>query len=1371
GANYFHACNKCEAEVEKFIAEVKKILSRKKEYAEVDYPCHSPTQKRWFKAKARQIIVEDKPHAIIIHENQTAEVGLAEEIELLLKISEIIHYEGVFLKALNEVLKQLCDFSQWTLAEIWLPQEEVSLLKYSGACYCKKRDLQAFCEAAKEIRFEKGVGLPGRVWATKKYLWIENLAESKDFLRAEIANELGINSGLALPILFNDSIHGIMAFFHDGTKKKDQHLSELIFSICKHLGLLYHQKNLADRLKKEKIFMRSIADDQSEMIVRWKPDGKRLFVNRAYCEKLGITEEEALGTSFYDQIPANSLERVKKIINELNPDNPVNYDQNQIRLSDGSLEWHQWMNRAFFNDSGDPVEYQSVGQDITTAVESQAKLEENKERLQLTLESAKVGTFDWYPKEDQLFWDDRLFEIFEVEPTLNIDLNAHFFNVVHPDDKERVTREFQESLTEGGRSSHEIEYRVLVNGKIKYILAHSRMIRDDDGEVIRMLGASQDITEIREAENFLQLVLDSAGIGTFENYPLQEISKYDHRFKEIFGIDREEKEELTEAFFSRIHKDDLGKVKSHYEERIKRNGRTEINLEYRIVVGGKVKNILGYGQVIRDGKGEASQIVGTVQDITPLRESEERLQKSEELYRNIFNQQFQYSALLDMEGKILEINDLALITQGVSKESFVGRYFWNSPGWEGDNILQSKVKNQIDRLKDEGEPFITEDEFTDPSGQKHYSTSHYSLIRNQKGKPENILVQAIDVTNEKRSKEEIQKRKRKLSLIYENTNDYILLFSIVNGIYYFEEINSKCMQLVQKFGLDVQKDQITGSSVEDFFKDLLKLPKERYSKRLKLYDNIVKNRKSHSYVQEFETSDGLMVSEESITPIINEDKVTNLLIVAHDVTESYLSKKRIEHSEKQLSSIYNSSNDFMLLMRVEKGGYFIESINVATVAGLVRAGIQVKNRQLEGLNMLTYFKDILNYSQDQIDEHLKYYDKVKKNIEIVRYTTESYFNDRFFAIDTKATPILEDGLVKYILTVSRDITDIVRSKLELQKAYSILEKLKSKVEQENIYLQEEIKQANDYENMVFKSREFRSVLNKVEQVANTDATVLITGETGTGKELIARAIHNVSNRSIKPMIKVNAAAIPRDLIESELFGYEKGAFTGATAAKPGKFELADSGSIFLDEIGDMPMDLQVKILRVLQEGEVERLGSNKTKKVDIRIITATNKNLEEAVKEGKFREDLYYRLNVFPIQIPPLRSRPDDVPILVQHFTSKYNLKHGKQVTIIPKAVMDYLRNYTWPGNIRELENTVERAIILSSGNTFDLPEVANSAFTQEKWEHDNSLDVVMQNHIRQVLKSCNWKIEGENGAAVQLKIKPSTLRDKMKKFNIERPN
>ncbi|QSE98823.1 sigma 54-interacting transcriptional regulator [Fulvivirga lutea] len=1233
GANYFHASNKCEAEVEKFIAEVKKILSRKKEYAEVAYPCHSPTQKRWFKAKARQIIVEDQLHAIIIHENQTTEVGLADEIELLLKISEIIHHEEDFLKALNEVLKLLCDFSQWTLAEIWLPQEEASLLKYSGACYCKKRDLQAFCEAAKEIRFEKGVGLPGRVWATKKYLWIENLAESKDFLRAEIANELGINSGLALPILFNDSIHGIMAFFHDGTKKKDQHLSELIFSICKHLGLLYHQKNLADRLKKEKIFMRSIADDQSEMIVRWKPDGKRLFVNRAYCEKLGITEEEALGTSFYDQIPANSLVRVKKIINELTPDNPVNYDRNQMILADGSIEWHQWMNRAFFNEEGKPIEYQSVGQNITTAVESQAKLEENKERLQLTLESAKVGTFDWYPKEDQLFWDDRLFEIFEVEPTLNIDLNAHFFNVVHPDDKERVTREFQESLTEGGRSSHEIEYRIVINGKTKYILAHSRIFRDKSGEVIRMLGASQDITEIREAENFLQLVLDSASIGTFENYPQQDISNFDNKFREIFGIDKDEKEELSEAFFSRIHHDDLDKVRSHYEERIKRNGLNEINLEYRIVVGGKVKNILGYGQVIRDGKGEASRIVGTVQDITPLRESEERMRKSEERYRNIFNQQFQYSAFLDMEGKILEINDLALKTQRVSKESFVGRYFWNSPGWEGDNNLQRKVKKQIDRLKDKGESFITEDEFTDPLGQIHYSTSHYSLIRNQKGEPENILVQAIDVTNEKRSKKEVIERERKLSLIYSNTNDFILLIRCEEKRYVLEEINDRSIELLKFFELNIPKSRLIGISMREVYEDLIKYPKEKVEERIKNFDLIKDNRKHISYQQSIQTGLGLLVTSVDVVPVIQADKVTHLLMVAKDITENYLGQKKLE------------------------------------------------------------------------------------------------------------------------------------------EAYEEVKKLKAQLEQENIYLQEEIKQANDFENMVFKSKEFRSVLNKVEQVANTDATVLITGETGTGKELIARAIHNVSNRSVKPMIKLNAAAIPKDLIESELFGYEKGAFTGATTSKPGKFELADGGSIFLDEIGDMTMDLQVKILRVLQEGEVERLGSTSTKKVDVRVITATNKDLEEAVKEGKFREDLFYRLNVFPIKIPPLRSRPDDVPILVQHFISKYNLKHSKNVNVIPKTVMDYLRAYTWPGNIRELENTIERAIILSSGETFDLPEVVNSAFTQEKWEHDNSLDVVMQNHIRQVLKSCNWKIEGENGAAVQLKIKPSTLRDKMKKFNIERPN
>ena len=298
----------------------------------------------------------------------------------------------------------------------------------------------------------------------------------------------------------------------------------------------------------------------------------------------------------------------------------------------------------------------------------------------------------------------------------------------------------------------------------------------------------------------------------------------------------------------------------------------------------------------------------------------------------------------------------------------------------------------------------------------------------------------------------------------------------------------------------------------------------------------------------------------------------------------------------------------------------------------------------------------------------------------------------------------------------------------------------------------------------------KKVLREVEQVAATDATVLILGETGTGKELIARAIHNLSPRTNRPLVKVNCAALPANLVESELFGHEKGAFTGAHARKAGRFELADGGTIFLDEIGDLPLELQAKLLRVLQEGEFERIGGTQTLHVDVRVITATNRDLEKSVEEKHFREDLYYRLNVFPLSLPPLRARTGDMPLMVHHFVDKYSKKIGKTIDTIPQKVMAAFQTYDWPGNVRELENVIERALILSQGSTLHLDDGLGRRRKTSTTASMLTLEDAERQHIRQMLEQTHWQIEGQRGAAVRLGINPSTLRSRMRKLGIEKP-
>jgi len=308
-----------------------------------------------------------------------------------------------------------------------------------------------------------------------------------------------------------------------------------------------------------------------------------------------------------------------------------------------------------------------------------------------------------------------------------------------------------------------------------------------------------------------------------------------------------------------------------------------------------------------------------------------------------------------------------------------------------------------------------------------------------------------------------------------------------------------------------------------------------------------------------------------------------------------------------------------------------------------------------------------------------------------------------------------------------------------------------------------------FKQIIGNSPALEAVLEQVERVAPTDSTVLIQGETGTGKELIARAIHNLSMRCGRPFIKLNCAAIPFDLLESELFGHERGAFTGAIAQKIGRFELADKGTLFLDEVGDIPPALQPKLLRVLQEQEFERLGSTRTHQVDVRLVAATNRNLVEMVKRNEFRSDLYYRLDVFPIPLPPLRERREDIPALVEHFVEIYARRMGKEIAHIPAETMSALVSYFWPGNIRELQNFIERSVILTSGNVLHPPLASLKSSAEAESLGPITLEDAERDHIRKILEETRWVVAGPNGAAARLGIKRSTLYFRMQKLGISR--
>jgi PAS domain S-box-containing protein len=516
-----------------------------------------------------------------------------------------------------------------------------------------------------------------------------------------------------------------------------------------------------------------------------------------------------------------------------------------------------------------------------------------------------------------------------------------------------------------------------------------------------------------------------------------------------------------------------------------------------------------------------------------------------------------------------------------------------------------------------------------------------------------------------------------------------------------------------------------------------------------LFDQLTKN--AIAFDEVFETKDSPTRYVRAVAkPIMKGDKVFKVSGVYQDITDIWqkdndlMLYKTIIDNAQDFIYVYNDKADLLHYSEslVEKLGFSKSELEASNMFDLDPSVTQefwefhfneLREKGLHRFEWIITRKDGTKFPADITASHLKYCG------------------------------------VDYSCTVVRDITARKKRDLELYEALEEIKLLKDRLENENEYLQEEISKNFNYNNILYISDSYRKVLTQVDQVATTDTTVLITGESGTGKELIASAIHSNSRRKNRPLIKINCATLPKELMESELFGHKKGAFTGAVVNKMGKFALADGGTIFLDEIGELPLELQPKLLRVLQEGEFDELGGIKTIKVDVRIIAATNRDLKVMLHEGLFREDLYYRLNVFPIYNIPLRDRKDDIPLLAQFFLERYSTKAGKAFKRLSTKAIECLMNYNFPGNIRELENLIERAVIVEKGATLGsgswIPKNEISAFKSEF----QPFEVKQREYIIEVLGHTNWRISGPNGAAAILEMKDKTLFAKMKRLGIEK--
>jgi formate hydrogenlyase transcriptional activator len=498
-------------------------------------------------------------------------------------------------------------------------------------------------------------------------------------------------------------------------------------------------------------------------------------------------------------------------------------------------------------------------------------------------------------------------------------------------------------------------------------------------------------------------------------------------------------------------------------------------------------------------------------------------------------------------------------------------------------------------------------------------------------------------------------------------------------------------------------------------------------------------------------------------------KVIGNLALGRDITRHKNTIDALTESETRYRRLFETAQDGILILEAETGR--ILNVNPFLMDML---GYSIEDFLGSKFSEIGVFPDQVTIEELR-DKGYAHYDNLELETKdgrtiTVEFVSNAYLVDSSRVIQCNILDVTERKRIADALQKANDELEqrVEERTAELQTALSEIHKMKDRLEAENIYFRQETKMRRQFDNIIGKSDGLKYVLYRVEQVAPTDTTVLILGETGTGKELIAAAVHNMSPRKDRSLITVNCAALPANLIESELFGREKGAFTGADTRQVGRFEIANGSTIFLDEIGELPLEMQSKLLRVIQHNEFERLGSSHTIKVDVRIVAATNRNLEEEVKNGRFRQDLYYRLNVFPITIPPLRQRTEDIPLLVEAFIERYARKLGKQITSIQKEMLKELQDYPWPGNVRELESIIERAVILSPGPVLQLADKLDISSSQ--LSSMMTLEDMERKQILKTLSKSRWRINGESGAAAILGLNPSTLRGRMHKLGIVRP-
>ena len=910
-------------------------------------------------------------------------------------------------------------------------------------------------------------------------------------------------------------------------------------------------------------------------------------------------------------------------------------------------------------------------------------------------------------------------------------------SIIHDEDRERVARE-SNAIFEG-HDSGVIQYRwITKDGRVLWVEAHLAAILNQSGQAVGIRGVTIDVTEQQIAEDarkqseernraILQAIPDLMFLqtrdGVYLDYHVRDPKDLAVPPEAFLGKNMAEvlPPELAKSFLQLFRRAEPGEPQV---------------LEYELDIGERH----GWFEARVVSTGE--NILSVVRDVTSRKLAEIALTHNEAQLAGMISSAMDGIITIDENHKIVLFNPAAeKLFQcpahevlGQSVDQFIPLRFRNMHSLHirtfGDQAVTRRLMGfpgDLYGLRKSGEEFPIEASISqiNLSGQKFYTV----ILR--------------DITEAKNAVDELRHSEERFGKAFKANPQPMSITTLSSGIYL--DVNDSFLEMS-----GYQREEVLAHSSLEL--GIWETPDHRtdFVNKLNEQGSIV------NLETKFRTKDGslrvLLSSAEKLELAGQEC----LLVASSDITERVAAQRALLESEERFRNMADTAPVMIWISGADKGcSYFNKQ-------WLDFTGRSIEEELGQGWEQGIYSKDYercLEIYQNAFDERRPFE---------MEYRLRRHDGEYRWIVDCGTPRLSSDGQFLGYIGSCMDITERKESEVALRRAHEELHELKNQLEAENIYLQQELQRDETFGEIVGHSDAIKYVLFKITQVAPTDSTVLVTGETGTGKELVARAIHGASARNDRPLIKVNCGALSPSLIESELFGHEKGAFTGAGARKLGRFELANGGTIFLDEIGELPPELQVKLLRVIQENEFERLGGTKTIKTDVRIIAATNRNLKSEVENGTFREDLWYRLNVYPITVPPLRQRKEDIPLLVDHFVGKYAKKFGRTITSISPRAMLSFQSHSWPGNIRELANVIERAVIHTHANVLNVVDRFEET-PEETSSSVKTLEEIERDHIIRTLENTGWRIEGPHGAAKVLGLNPSTLRTRMLKLGIQR--